>query len=252
MRFNPQRLFFGARPSRWAVGVPIVAMLAGVLFAQSFKTAQGSDLRSEGRGLPEQIRVISRAVEAKTARLDRLFAEVEALTTDQAPTSSALQQLTTRSDTLALAAGRVPVKGPGVTVTLTDAPLPGGVIPQGFTADDVVVHQQDVQAVANALWRGGAEAMMIQDQRIISTSAVRCVGNTLILQGRVYSPPYVITAVGRPSLLQAALVSDPQVAIYREYVDAIGLGYAVDSSEALELPAYSGSVAVQFARVPRS
>lgn len=252
MATKQHRLLFGARPSRWAIGVPIVALLAGLLFAQSFKTAQGSDLRSEGRALPDQIRVISREVEAKTARLDRLQAEVDALTTDQAPTSTALQHLTRRADALALGAGRVPVKGPGVAVTLTDAPLPGGVIPQGFTADDVVVHQQDVQAVVNALWRGGAEAMMIQDQRIISTSAVRCVGNTLILQGRVYSPPYIITAVGRPSLLQAALVSDPQVAIYREYVDAIGLGYAVDPSEALELPAYSGSAAVQFARVPRS
>ena len=50
--------------------------------------------------------------------------------------------------------------------------------------------------MVNALWQGGAEAMMLQDQRVISTSAVRCVGNTLILQGRVYSPPYVITAIG--------------------------------------------------------
>ena len=69
-------------------------------------------------------------------------------------------------------------------MTLDDAPrrasLPGTAKP-----DDLVVHQQDVQAVVNALWHGGAEAMHAQDQRVISTSAVRCVGNTLILQGRV-------------------------------------------------------------------
>ena len=70
-----------------------------------------------------------------------------------------------------------------------------------MSVDDVVVHQQDVQGVVNALWRGGAEAMMVMDQRIISTSAVRCVGNTLILQGRVYSPPFTVTATGDPALL---------------------------------------------------
>ena len=52
--------------------------------------------------------------------------------------------------------------------------------------------------MVNALWQGGARGIQVMDQRLISTSAVRCVGNTLILQGRVYSPPYRITAVGDP------------------------------------------------------
>lgn len=47
---------------------------------------------------------------------------------------------------------------------------------EGFTAEDIVVHQQDVENVVNALWAAGAEAMMLMDQRVISTSAVRCVG----------------------------------------------------------------------------
>ena len=85
---------------------------------------------------------------------------------------------------------------PSLTVTLEDAPIPPDGIPDGYAADDYVVHQQDLQAVVNALWAGGAEALQVMDQRIISTSAVRCVGNTLILQGRVYSPPYSVSAVG--------------------------------------------------------
>ena len=70
--------------------------------------------------------------------------------------------------------------------------------PGGLGPDDLVVHQQDVQAVVNALWRGGADGVQVMDQRLIATSAVRCVGNTLILQGRVYSPPFTVTAVGDP------------------------------------------------------
>ena len=93
--------------------------------------------------------------------------------------------------------------GPSLTVTLDDAPRTADQLPPGATPDDLVVHQQDVQGVVNALWSGGAEAMQIMDQRVIATSAVRCVGNTLILQGRVYSPPYTITAIGDPTRLRA-------------------------------------------------
>ena len=104
--------------------------------------------------------------------------------------------------------------------------------------------------MVNALWRGGAEAMMIQDQRVIATSAVRCVGNTLILQDRVYSPPFVVNAMGNQAALQAALESDPQVEIYRQWVDAVGLGYEVTTGEA-QFPAYSEALDLQHAVVRR-
>jgi uncharacterized protein YlxW (UPF0749 family) len=111
-----------------------------------------------------------------------------------------------------------------------------------------VVHQQDVQSVVNALWAGGAEAMMLQDQRVISTSAVRCVGNTLLLQGRVYSPPYVITAVGDVTGMRQKLDADPSVTIYRQYADLLGLRYDVEDKARLSLPAYAGSLDLVHAR----
>jgi uncharacterized protein YlxW (UPF0749 family) len=225
--------------------------LAGGLFALSFATAQGTEIRSDGRDLPSQIRALSRQVEAKSSQVERLAAEIAAITDDEAPANTALRSLQATARSLGRAAGSVAVRGPAVTVTLTDAQLAGGVIPPGYQADDVIVHQQDVQGVVNALWRGGAEAMMIQDQRVVATSAVRCVGNTLILQGRVYSPPYVITAIGDPVLLQGALDADRTVSTYRQYVDAVGLGYAVAVAAQLEMPAYAGPVAVTHAKVLR-
>ena len=93
--------------------------------------------------------------------------------------------------------------------------------------------------------------MMIQDQRVIATSAVRCVGNTLILQGRVYSPPYVISAIGKIDALTEALDKDPQVTIYKEWVDAVGLGYRVTTEAKATFPAYSGSVSQSVAKVAK-
>jgi len=92
--------------------------------------------------------------------------------------------------------------------------------------------------------------MQIMDQRVISTSAVRCVGNTLILQGVVYSPPFRITAVGNPDRLRSALDASPQMGVYRKYVRAYGLGYAVRTRERAILPAYTGNVTMNHATVP--
>lgn len=246
-----ERLIFGSTPTRWAAGVPAVAALAGILFAMSFATARGTEIRSEGRDLPSQIRALSRQVDTKDAQVRRLAADVEALAAQRAPASAELRALLAQEKTLVAPGGLTAVHGPALTVTLTDAQLPGGAIPAGFHPEDVVVHQQDVQAVVNALWRGGAEAMTIQDQRVIATSAVRCVGNTLILQGRVYSPPYVISAIGDPARLQAALDADGAVSTYRQYVEAVGLGYSVTVAPDLTMPAYAVPVSVTKATVAR-
>ena len=66
------------------------------------------------------------------------------------------------------------------------------------------------------------------DQRIIATSAVRCVGSTLLLHGQVYAPPYTVTAVGPTDRMQRALEVSPRVAIYRQYADLLGLGFDVE------------------------
>jgi uncharacterized protein YlxW (UPF0749 family) len=141
--------------------------------------------------------------------------------------------------------GLTPVSGPSVTVTLTDAPasVAGG----GVDPDLLVVHQQDIQAVANELWRGGAEAMTIQGQRVIATTGIKCVGNTVVLHGIPYAPPYRISAIGNPAKLQAALEGSEYIKIYRQYVDAFRLGYEVTASTKSDFPGYRGSIDLQYA-----
>src|SRR6185437_3415717 len=125
-------------------------------------------------------------------------------------------------------------------------PLPGsqkGSVPPDY----LVVHQQDVQAVVNALWAGGAEAMTLQGQRVISTSAVRCVGNTLLLHGIVYSPPYVVSAIGDLTRLRQALDTAPDIIIYKQYVQAYDLGYDVTTQAKVTMPGYTGGLSLSHA-----
>jgi uncharacterized protein YlxW (UPF0749 family) len=241
-----QKSGWAVRVRGWGLLVPLAFVLAGVLFATSAEVSHGTDLRAAGdTSLPDLIRAEQRQVDLAAARVTALRRSVAALSTPVTAGTTKVEQIDRSADRLAAAAGTEAVRGPGLTVSLDDAHLAS--VPAGFTADALLVHQQDVQAVVNALWAGGAEAMMLQDQRVISTSAVRCVGNTLILQGRVYSPPYTITAIGSTARLQAALNRSPQVQIYQQYVDAVGLGYTVTTHRSTTLPAYAGSLQLTHA-----
>jgi len=102
----------------------------------------------------------------------------------------------------------------------------------------------------NAMWAGGADAIQLMDQRIISTSAVRCVGNVLILQGRTYPPPYEVTAVGDVDGMRAALAASSYLDTYRFFVDYIGLGYEGRELAEVTLPAYQGALELLHASVP--
>jgi uncharacterized protein YlxW (UPF0749 family) len=250
---SPRRFFrVPKKHARWAVVVPIVAAAAGLLFATSALTSRGTDLRSSGRSdLADVVRAQDLTVRERTATVQQLQAQVDSLTALAAPGNNTVARLRAESGALAPIVGTQAVTGPGIKVSLDDAKRTAANLPRGATADDIVVHQQDVQNVVNALWEGGAEAMMLMDQRVISTSAVRCVGNTLILQGRVYSPPYVIQAIGNPVAMQAALDRSPQIAIYRQYVDAYGLGYDVKTLDKMTFPAYAGSLSLQNAKIQR-
>ena len=233
----------------WRAATPLAFGAAGVLFVTSAGAANGGQLRG-GRGdLGDLIRAEQQQADTLTDRVERLRADVDRATESAGAADRRVAAAQRRARGLELAAGTAAVSGPSMSVTLDDAPRSADrVLPEGATPDDVVVHQQDIQGVVNALWAGGAEAMQIMDQRVISTSAVRCVGNTLILQGRVYSPPYTVTAIGDPERLAQALEDSPAVQVFRYYVDTFGLGYETHAATSTELPAYDGSLDLLHAR----
>jgi uncharacterized protein YlxW (UPF0749 family) len=227
-----------------------VFALAGLIFFTSFNTAKGTNIRTDASLLKLSDLIHERSL--KNGELDEsnaaLREDVESLAErDDGSTKAEDEKLAG----LEKSAGTQKVTGEAITVTLNDAPpdatakLPGYPEPQ---PDYLVIHQQDLQAVVNALWQGGAKGIKVMDQRLISTSAVRCVGNTLILQGRVYSPPYKITAVGEPEKLQKALAESPAIQNYMVYVNVYGLGWKVTEDGAVTLPGYSGTVDLQYAQ----
>jgi uncharacterized protein YlxW (UPF0749 family) len=224
--------------------VPLIALAAGLLFTTSATTADGTALRDDRRPQLTQLITDKRVrLDARERSAAGLRAAVDQDTARLAEVDQPVKEARQRADGLRSPAGFTAVRGPGVTVTLNDSnrrsnEFGGQNAPDN---DDLVVHQGDVQAVVNALWAGGAEAMSIMDVRVISTSAVRCVGNTLLLHGQVFSPPFKITAIGEPTAMQRALESAEGVQQFRAAVADFGLGYQETVERNVTVRAYDGS-----------
>ncbi|MFP5417001.1 MAG: DUF881 domain-containing protein [Actinomycetes bacterium] len=239
-----------ARATRSPLRILTVAvfLVAGFMIATSALASRGNDLR------PQRTTELAGLVQAEADRVDQLAdraaslrGEVDALTRQRADAASgpAAAELATAAERADSAA----VTGPAVTVRLTDAPA--SVQPAGVDEDLLVVHQQDIQAVVNALWAGGAEAMTIQGQRVSSRTGIKCVGNTVVLHGVPYSPPYVITAIGDQASLERALAASSYLDLYRDYVEAYRLGYEVSRDARVEMPAYTGPAEFRYAQAIR-
>jgi uncharacterized protein YlxW (UPF0749 family) len=170
--------------------------------------------------------------------------EIDAATA-AADDASGVEAIVRRLRTLRDLAGLSTVRGPGMRVTLTDAPRDAD--SAGIDPNYLVVHQQDLQAFVNALWAGGAEAVSLQGQRLVSTTAIVCVGSNVIIDGRPFSPPYVIEAVGDVPGMTYSLGSSPEVANFERYVTKFRLGLKVTTGDDLVVAPYGGATVLRYA-----
>jgi uncharacterized protein YlxW (UPF0749 family) len=240
------------RPLAWRLATPVVGLLSGALFVVSAHSSEGTDLRP-GRftDLASLVRYDANRVAGFQRQISQLTQQVNDLS--GSVDSKHVHKLTRQLAALKGPAGLTPVSGPGVTVTLSDAPQATGQdLPD--TVDNpnlLLVHQQDIQAVVNAMWKGGATAITIQGQRVITTTGIRCIGNSVQLQGVPYSQPYTIQGVGDVTSLSDAIAADPYLQIYR--ADAadpdINVGWDEQVEDRITAPAYAGLTDVQYARV---
>ncbi|WP_193106883.1 DUF881 domain-containing protein [Brachybacterium sp. FME24] len=228
---------------RGRVGLALVMVLCGVLFATTARISGGGSIRDESGDVAGVLRDRGRTIEELTEDAADKRAQIAELSS-----SSADAVTEERTSRVANAVGLSEVSGEAVKITLTDAPTSKlGSMPD-IEPDDLVVHQQDMESYINALWAGGAEAMMLQDQRVVNGSAFRCAGNTLLLEGRVYSPPFVITVIGPTEQMLAVLEDTQGVQVYREWVDYVGLGERIDTLDTATLPAFEGSLTLDLAK----
>ena len=235
------------RRLKWRLGTPLVVLACGILFVASATNSQGTDLRP-GRytDLASLVEDEADSYDALRDRAAALDAQVTMLSTRV--DDGEVKRYQRRIERLKDPAGLEPRRGPGLTITLSDAPEDVINSTTG-NLNPLLVHQQDIQAVVNALWKGGASAVTIQGQRVVSTTGIKCEGNSVQLQGVPYPQPYVIEAVGDQATLLSAVEDDAYLQAFRD--DAadpdISVGFDLALENALVAPAYDGLLDVTYA-----
>lgn len=232
---------FKARPSLMAVFVVL-----GFVVAVSFNTYALSSAGRSGRsadlaGIVEQMEAQQAAL---TDEIAGRRATLDALERSAAEESGERTSFTNEAESTRAAAGLTQVTGPGVVVTLDDA----AVVPAGDDPNRYIIHDFDIAAVVNALLAGGAEAVEVNGQRIIATTAIRCAGTTILVNQTRLGAPYVVAAIGDAGRMSEALEADIVAGeLLGNYRIQYGLDIRLEKKTSLTVAAYAGGLRPKYA-----
>lgn len=144
-------------------------------------------------------------------------------------------------------AALTPVAGPGVTVTLNDVPAAKRNA-MGLAVDESNIHDTDVFAVVNELRAAGAEAIVINGQRLSAMSPIRCVGNSVLINTTPVGIPLRISAIGNRDGLYSGLRMNGGIMDPENSRLALLNMISIAKENEIKAPPYSGPTVMRAAK----
>jgi uncharacterized protein YlxW (UPF0749 family) len=232
------------------LGRGVVFAATGFIFAIAYQhtvAAQPASSRAHS-GLVADVRARRAQTDDLQRHADQLRDDVSRLR-DQALAGSGGEAARLRE--LEAGTGLARVHGPGVVVRVGDGPAPVDPVSGKPSATNPgLVLDRDLQDIVNALWRAGAEAIAINDQRLTATSTIRAAGNAILVDFRPVTGPYEIAAVG-PADLDKRFNALSTARRFRRYVEVYRMQFSVKAQKDLTLPASAGPQ-LRYAHTPAS
>lgn len=219
----------------WPLPVTLIAALVGGMLAVQFRTQKAVEEALPSRRVEELVFLLKEA----RAEHGRLASELNARR-HGGPHPNAAGLARTGSPRWGALAG------PGVLVKVDDSDK---AVARGENPNLALVHNEDLLRIANELRAAGAEAVAINDQRLVEGSEVSCAGPTILVNQTRLVPPFEVRALGDPDTLGKALALRGGVV---EYLRGYGIQVAVNASPRLVLPAFQGGARRRYARAPRA
>ena len=217
-----------------------LAIAAGAAFSVSVSSIRQPQRESSqaNNHLRDEIQKRTEQVEKQAAANAALSAAIEV--TQQKALGAGGAELAAQAKRLGLAAGEVPASGPGLRITLDDAPTAEDAVGGDPRADadfDIgVLFDSDLQIVVNGLWAAGAESIAVNGQRLTAVSAIRSAGRAILVDFRALRRPYVISAIGDPDRMQAGFASGSAGAYVQSMRDNAHIRADIATSDKLVLP----------------
>lgn len=215
------------------VAIALVCVVLGIMLAVQFRTTQ--DIRSS---IPfQRIEDLSQRLNQTEKERDSLLKQVQEMRQASGNETAAKE-----SQNIRMGAGVVALEGPGIIVSIDDSKRP---TKPGENPNLYLIHDEDILKVINELRAAGAEAISINEQRIIATSEIRCAGPTLSVNNTRYSPPYEIRAIGDGATMENSLKMRGGVV---ETLQFWGIQVTMKRQEQISIPAYKGPFRFDYAK----
>jgi len=218
------------------MAIALVCVILGIMLAIQFRTTQV--VRSS---IPlQRVEDLSQRLSQVEKERDILVRQVQDLRRANGGEAGSKDYELVR-----MGAGVVPLIGPGITVIIDDSKRQ---TKPGENPNLYLIHDDDLLKVINELWAAGAEAISINEQRLIATSEIRCAGPTLSVNNTRSAPPYEIKAVGDSLTLENALKMRGGVV---ETLQFWGIQVTIKKQEQVKIPAFKGAFRFEYAKPAR-
>jgi uncharacterized protein YlxW (UPF0749 family) len=227
-------------------------MVAGVLVSTRWQVqgvTNGSISAVTRQDQQEMVAATIQRLEGEQAGLKKQISDLRTQLNDfqgtDAQQKSTLQDINQELEKQRVAAGVLPLHGPGITFTLNDSS--DTTVPANEDPAKYIIHDYDLRDVLSTLWTSGAEAISINGERVVGNTSVYCVGTTIIVNSTRLSPPYVVRAIGEQQSLEGALKTAPQMEKFNQRSLVYDLPATVERQSDLLVPAYNGSFVFKYA-----
>ncbi|ORX24025.1 hypothetical protein BVF91_03770 [Thermoanaerobacterium sp. PSU-2] len=186
------------------VSIAFVCVVLGIMISTQFRNVKNSDSLTVQRAeeLTSKLNQVQKERDELKKQINDLEAKISNYENSAAKSSTVTKSLKDDLDKYKELAGLSDVEGPGIIVTINDGNTQ---LQPGADQNAFLVHDEDLLNIVNELRAAGAEAISINDQRLVATSEIRMIGNTIDINSVRFTPPYVVKAIGNPDTLEAAL-----------------------------------------------
>lgn len=232
--------------NKWQLIIALFAFVLGVLLMVQLRTQRNYLETNAGAKLEDIAATLIQVNEAS----ERLTAEVtkQRETLNKYREGENIRKII--GDELAetkMQAGYVPVAGPGLLITLADSE-----VAREKDEDFYYIHDWYLRDIVNLLWTGGAEAITINNERLITTSEVFCGGTTIFINERLVSPPYVIGVIGNEINLMTSLRMGSILPILQDMQKTYGIVFTVETADNVIAPAAAARPNFKYIKTSQS
>jgi uncharacterized protein YlxW (UPF0749 family) len=231
-------------PPKSAAGLFVIGLGIGVLLTIQFRTPPQriinplapflaveqthAALKNEHQRLKEQVKNLRR--------------EISQTQDEVKNRKGVLKNLVEAADALKIEAGLTELVDQGIIITLDDSRKSEATV-------DSIIHAADLRDIVNALWFAGARAVTINDERLVSSSSIDSIVNTILVNNVRMNPPFAIKALGPSDTLQSDLNSAETLVDLRNRAKNLGIVFTIEKTPEVNIKEFNGTFSITHAKI---